>query len=105
MSTVVYGAGDDCIEIAGDVKGEVSYSEDEKGILLFCSDGTVLQVKYGKDIENAEAVWEVKVKARGTLIDKVIICDEETDDNYSDRVYFMDGLKWVYAASEWERVS
>lgn len=105
MTTKVYGASDDLIEVEGDVTGEVDcYGTDEreKGVLLCFSDGTVLEVKYGK---NDEALWEIKTKHIGPLFDRVEACTEETDEGHSDVAYFKDGIKYVYACKEdWERV-
>jgi len=52
MSTIIYGASDDLIEAEGDVKGEVGHygsDNDKHGVLLICSDGTLLEIKYGKE--------------------------------------------------------
>ncbi len=106
MSTLIYGTGDDNVEVEGDVEGEYGYSDTDEGTLFFCSDGTILQIKYGKeDIEDGGALWEIKVKAKGTLYSRMEICEEETNDGYSDKVYFSKGLRWVYAAKDWERIS
>ena len=105
MATRIYGASDDLIEFDGDVRGEVScYGTDDQkhGVLLICSDGTLLEVKYGKaDM----AVWGVSLLVPGYLFDRVTPCMDENADPYSDVAYFHDGLKWVYAATEWQKVS
>jgi len=57
--TKVYGSSDDLIEVEGEVRGEVcSYGTDDRdqGVLLFFSDGTVLEVKYGK---LDDAIWGI----------------------------------------------
>lgn len=49
--TSVYGAGDDLIEFDGEFTGEHGcYGTDdrEQGVLVVVSDGTILEVKYGK---------------------------------------------------------
>lgn len=60
--TIVYGSSDDLIEVeGGKCAGEVGcYGTDnrEHGVLLVFSDGTLLEVKYGK---NDEGIWEVKL--------------------------------------------
>lgn len=104
MATKIYGDSDDLIEFEGDVKGEVGcYGTDrwERGVLLICSDGTLLEAKYGKvDM----AVWEIKPISEGPLFSRIERCLNEETDPYSDVAHFFDGLKWVYAAKEWERV-
>lgn len=103
--TRVYGTSDDMIEVEGEVMGEVGcYGTDERerGVLLVCSDGTMLEVKYGK---YGRAIWEVKCLERGPLLDRIEICTKEDGPVYSDLAYFRNGLKWVYAAKDgWERV-
>lgn len=105
MSTQIYGSSDDLIEFEGDVYGEVGcYGTDdrEQGVLVVCSDGTLLEVKYGKD---GKGIWGVRLVEKGTLFDKIEICTDEDANPYSDVAIFKDGLKWAYAATEnWERV-
>ena len=51
MATKVYGASDDLIEFDGDVTGEVGHfgtDDNERGDLIIFSDGTLLEIKYGK---------------------------------------------------------
>jgi hypothetical protein len=104
MATKVYGASDDLIEFGGDVRGEVgSFGTDERehGILIICSDGTLLEIKYGKaDM----AIWEIRVLNQGQLFESITWCMDEDANPHSDLVLFKDGLKWAYAAKEWERV-
>lgn len=104
MGTRLYGSSDDLIHFSGDVSGEIEcYGTDERehGVLLLCSDGTLLEAKYRKaDL----AVWEVKLLNKGRLFEKIEACLDEDADPYSDIAYFSDGLTWIYAATEWERV-
>jgi len=104
MTTKIYGASDDLIEFDGDVEGEIgNYGTDDRehGELVIFSDGTLLEVKYGKaDM----AIWGITVIAKGILFDCFEPCSDEDADPYSDVVYFKDGLKWAYGASEWEKV-
>lgn len=103
--TVVYGASDDLIEFEGDVYGEVGAygtdDEDGKPVLLIFSDGTLLKVKYGK---NDEALWGIELVKKGTLFDRIEVCEEENDAGYTDRAFFKPGLKGAYAARQWEKV-
>lgn len=104
MATKIYGSSDDLIEFDGDVSGEVSCygtDEDEKGVLVVCSDGTLLEVKYGK---GGQGMWEIRVIWAGSLFDHMEYAADE-DENYSDIAHFVDGLKWAYAATgNWEKV-
>lgn len=100
----VFGRSDDLIEIKGDIIGEIGAygtDDDESGVLIIFSDGTLLEVKYGK---NDEAIWEVKVIKIGSLFDRIEPCDNEDAKIYSDIAYFKDGIKWAYSAKEWGKV-
>jgi len=102
--TRIYGQSDDTIEFEGDVDGEVScygIDNNDRGVLLSCSDGTLLEVKYGK---TDQAVWEVKLLKSGNLFVRIESCTDEDSDPHSDVAIFNTGLKWIYAAKEWERV-
>jgi hypothetical protein len=105
MATKIYGCSDDLIEFEGDIHGEVgSFGTDdaEQGVLLMCSDATVLEVKYGK---NEEAIWEVKLLKQGALFERIDQCTEADANPYSDVAHFKPGLTWVYAAKgDWEKV-
>lgn len=104
MATRVYGESDDLIEFDGDISGEIGAfgtDHEEHGILIICSDGTLLEVKYGKaDM----GVWGIMPLIQGTLFDRLETCFDEDAKPHSDVVHFRDGLKWAYAAKEWEKV-
>ena len=102
--TKIYGDSDDLIEFEGDVDGEVGCygtDDDEHGVLVVCSDGTLLEVKYGKD---DVGIWMIRIICQGELFDHVDFCNDEDADPISDVAYFKQGLRWAYAAREWERV-
>lgn len=104
MSTKVYGASDDLIEFDGEFIGEVGAygtDDDDQGVLVVMSDGTILEVKYGK---GGAAIWAVMLFKRGTLLDRIDQCTDEDAKPYSDVAYFKDGIKWAYAATKWEVV-
>ena len=99
MATEIYGCSDDLIEFRGDVDGEVGGGEN--GTLVACSDGTLLDVRYGK----AElGIWAITVLRRGDLFLDVEACTDEDAERYSDTARFGDGLKWAYAAHGYKRV-
>lgn len=106
MSTKIYGQSDDLIEFRGDVGGEVGcYGTDnaDHGVLVICSDGTVLEVKYGK---GGRGIWGIMLLGRGSLFDRIDPCTSEDADPYSDVAHFRDGMAWAYAAKgDWARVS
>ena len=91
MTTIIYGASDDLIEVSGDVKGE--HCGDHN--FLFLSDGTILEVKYGKE---SLAVWEIRLVEKGALFMNIEPCFDEEASPYSDVASFADGVKWVYQA-------
>lgn len=102
--TRIHGRSDDLIEFHGDVYGEVGCvgtDDREQGVLLMCSDGTVLEVKYGK---GGLAIWGVTLIRKGDLFDRIDPCTDEDADPYSDVAVFQPGLAWVNAATTWERV-
>jgi len=103
--TEIYGASDDLIEFGGDFKGEIGYyyegSYNPKGTLIFCDDGTVLRIIYGKA---ERAIWEITVIKRGSLFARIEICEDEDAGRYSDTAIFESGFKGAYVAKEWERV-
>lgn len=103
-STRVYGCSDDLVEFDGGVHGEVScYGTDDRdhGVLLVFSDGTILEAKYGK---GQRAIWGIMLHKTGSLFDRVDACDDEDAKIHSDVAHFKPGLKWAYAAKEWEVV-
>ena len=107
MSTKIYGASDDLVEFDGDVAGEVGcYGTDdrEQGVLVVCSDGTLLEVKYGK---GDAGIWGIDIIHVGVLFDRKEDCPIENENAKlaSDVVHFKDGLSWAYAATgSWEKV-
>ena len=104
MSTKVYGASDDLIEFEGDVYGEVGYyagNEDTAPAMIAFSDGTLLTVGYGK---NDLGIWEIKLLRAGELFQRIDPCTDEDANPHSDVAHFAPGLKWAYAATDWQRV-
>ena len=104
MGTKIYGTSDDLIEFEGECHGEIECygtNRQQGGILLLISDGTILEVKYGK---LDQAIWEVKLFKAGPLFDRIELCIEENATPYSDIAYFREGVVWAYAATEWQKV-
>jgi hypothetical protein len=96
MSLKVYGASDDLIEIVGDVKEEfLTYyddtEEDNPRRNLAFSDGSIFRVTYGID----GGFWRFTPIKKGTLYDHKDEATNDDGDDYSDILYFKDGIKWV----------
>jgi len=105
MSTKVYGCSDDLVLVKGDVDGEVDcYGTDDAdhGVLLTFSDGTILEVKYGKV---GMAKWGIQLIQVGSLFERIAPCNcDEGAKPHSDIAHFRDRLKWAFASTEWQRV-
>jgi hypothetical protein len=102
--TTVYGASDDLIVLEGEVTSEINFIAiglGKKGCLLIFSDGTILEAAFGKA---DRGIWRVSLVERGSLFDVIDVCIEEDASPHSDVAHFKDGLKWAYAAHEWERL-
>lgn len=102
MGTKVYGASDDLIEGEGDLHFEVGCygtDEDERGVLLIFSDGTMLEAKYGK---GGKGIWAVNLIRKGDLFVAIDPCVDEDATIYSDVALFEEGLKDCYAAKDWQ---
>lgn len=99
MATTIYGSSDDLVGFSGDVYGEVSCFDYEDGIMIACSDGTLLEVVYRDD-----GFWSMRPIRQGDLFEKITHCTRVDDSDHSDRAIFKDGLKWAYAFRQWEKV-
>jgi len=92
MTTTVYGASDDLIEVAGDIYEEFNPAaghDDGESDLLTFSNGVVLGIRFSDD-----GIWRI-VPITGA--DKVTIWQcptDDADDRYSDRAE-VDGAAWV----------
>jgi hypothetical protein len=106
VKTKVYGASDDLIEVeGGKCEGEVGcYGTDdaERGVLLVFSDGTLLEVKYGK---GDRGIWRITLIHAGSAFEAIEQCDDEEAEVHSDIAKFTESLNWCYAATKWEKVN
>lgn len=100
MATKIYGASDDLIEVEGDVSGECGGGDEST--LLVCSDGTLLEIRYGKA---SLGVWQITVARKGDLFVCIDHCDDEDADPHSDVAHFNQGLKWVIEARDYARIN
>lgn len=103
VETRIYGASDDLIEFDGGYTGEVGYYEgdENEGSLIIVSDGTLLNITYGK---GEQAIWAITVLKKGTAYAGFEPCDDEDEDIYSDVVTLKGDIKYAYVATSWEKV-
>jgi len=104
IRTKIYGVSDDRIEAEGDYQGEIGIygtDDNEKGVLLIISDGTLLEIQYGK---MGLGIWGIKVLRKGSLFLKLEICDNEDAEIYSDIAHFKGGIKSIYYSNEWGKM-
>jgi hypothetical protein len=103
--TTIYGASDDLIEFDGGYTGEVGCygtGDREQGVLIIVSDGTMLEVKYGK---NDMAIWGINVINKGAAFKSIETCEDEDAPIYSDVVTLQGDIKYIYAVTDgWEKV-
>lgn len=95
MTTVIYGASDDLIEVEGDLREEFTYRDDKNGDLLGFSDGTLLRVRY-----DADGIWRITPVRRGTAFQGIEHAPEDDDSNYTDRASLGD-VDWVLHGSDY----
>lgn len=94
--TTLTGAGDDLIELEGELDEEFSAYNCEEGAIAF-SDGTLMNVKYDED-----GIWRFTLIAKGSLYDHKEEGDVIEDTN--DIVYFKFGLKWCVFSKNMQKV-
>lgn len=76
----VYGYSDDLVEIEGGSKEEEIDCYDQN-VRIWFVDGTVILVSYGK---NGMGIWNIEVEQKGRAPQKIISCDNEDSEIYSD---------------------
>ena len=107
MGTRVYGRSDDLLEFVGDLNGECGYygsdEDDDMGILVAFSDGTILCARYGKP--GLGGVWAISVMRMGELFDRFVPCTDEDAIPYSDEVFFRDGRLKAWIGNHGQQVS
>jgi hypothetical protein len=94
MDTVrVWGASDDLIEVDGALCEEFGAFDEEEGVVLAFSDGTVLHVRY-----DSEGCWRV-----GRLVAGAAAFEHTPatgpDDDYTDRVTLTGDIAWCVKGS------
>jgi hypothetical protein len=94
MSITVYGASDDLIEVEGGFSAEFNVYDDE-GVLLACSDGTVLGIVYDKG-----GCWRITPRRMGWGVFSKVESSGPDGDDYSDRVTIEGDVVWVALTSE-----
>jgi len=80
MATTIFGAGDDLIEVEGDIIEEFNvYLDGDEAILIAFSDGTILRATYDKD-----GIWRLHRAFKGTS--KFTKQEGESSEDTMDRV-------------------
>ena len=103
MTTKIYGASDDLIEIDGDIRDEIGMydTSEERPCWLNLSDGTKMKVFYDK-----EGVWRTVIVKEGDLFDHVDRSQADPDsDNYTEYAIFKDGLTHFFLGEEVETMT
>ena len=77
----IYGHSDDLVEIEGS-----RYNEDEiccfdHDVIIEFYDGTVIRIGYNKP---NLAIWYINIEKQGAALHRLIVCNDEEADLYSD---------------------
>jgi len=86
---IVRGYSDDILDVAGRISQEF-YPDREKPFHLAFSDGTLLDVSYGKG-----GIWHITPINKGTSFISHEACGCNDDIEYSDVVNMGEDVKWV----------
>lgn len=89
MTTTVYGASDDLIELEGDIYEEFYVLGEEEENYLAFSNGTVLRVDYDKD-----GVWRIRPMTNLAAV-TIDMAPADDESNYSDRATLHEPATWV----------
>lgn len=82
MSEVmIYGASDDLIEVEGALVAEFNAFDEDEGVYLAFSDGTMLRVVYDDG-----GVWRITPHVSGRASYFKVEAPGDDENNYSDRV-------------------
>lgn len=73
----IYGYSDDLIEIEGHDDGEIGCWNEEVEIIF--QDKTHISIVYGD-----EGIWKITYLNKGSARQELKVCEEETDEGYSD---------------------
>lgn len=78
----IYGHSDDsvCLDNSQYFEDEIECF-DVAGVRLFLDDGTVLFVCY------SSGVWRIYIEQKGSALYRHKVCQETSDDDYSDEFY------------------
>jgi hypothetical protein len=98
----IYGASDDLIEVEGDLSEEFNAysSEDDVHHYLGFSDGTLLEVTYGRD-----GTWFINRLAGGTATFAKQDLADLDERAYSERVTLDGDITWVVYGRDFVRAS
>jgi hypothetical protein len=85
----VFGAGEDLIEVRGDLVAEFNPQGNDPNYLGF-SDGTVITVIYDTD----DAVWRIAPVTKGTA-ELTITTPPDPEEDYTDYAHLTGDISWV----------
>lgn len=97
MSTTIYGASDDLIEIEGDISEEFPAYNLHEDAVIGASNGVLLRVRYDDD-----GVWRL-TPIHGADRVTITVAPVDDDDNYSDRAVITDPVGWVVLGTQHAR--
>lgn len=105
MSTIVYGASDDLIELEGDVREEFGSYDSDSTYLAF-SNGVVLDIAY-----TSVGFWRINFPAEHSELVSIIRARGEDEPNdadgcpgYSDKA-IVEGATWVVAGTNFAKAA
>jgi hypothetical protein len=107
---MIFGSSDDLIEAEGEYEGEYgAYDPDPQNpVFLKCDDGTELTISYGKIVNGIEiGVWAINILKKGTLFDRLDLCNDQDAEIYSDIVYLKAGIREIlvkWKDQNWEKL-
>ena len=99
MTTQIYGASDDLIEVDGQVSEEFSALGNDSSLLAF-SDGTVLRVTYDDN-----DIWRIALVVQGSATLAIQQAPEDDERNYTDRATLDGDIRWAVLGTEIAKAS
>lgn len=81
----IYGYSDDNVCIEGEDDDEIGCFDST--VKLFFDDGTEIEVRYGKyypDTKENKGIWEIRIIKEGFAPHRLMVCDDENAEIYSD---------------------
>lgn len=103
MGIKLYGHSDDCVCLDGDIKDELHPYDDEKGMYIAFSDGTLVHIKYGLDAGDPDG-WTIRILAQGNPSTSMVTPALMRGNNeYSDLLDLDVDIEWIVYGSGFKR--